>query len=110
MSIVLTEKAASEFKRICAEQEDKSEFYLRLKISGGGCSGFANKLDIDPEMNPEKDELFEQHGVKVVVDKRSLLYATGSTIDFHEGINARGFKVTNPGAKSVCGCGSSFSM
>jgi iron-sulfur cluster insertion protein len=114
-TITLTERAAEEVKRIVAEgkADDPNApetMYLRLRIVGGGCSGFQNKLDLEPTINEKLDEVIEAHGVKLVVDKRSLLYAEGSTIDFHEDLNKRGFSVVNPQATGRCGCGSSFSM
>ena len=87
-----------------------SKIHLRMRVVGGGCSGFQHKLDLDPQVNPKLDEVFQFHGVDVVVDKRSLLYLGGVTVDFHNDLNRRGFSVTNPQAKSTCGCGSSFSM
>ena len=86
------------------------KMYLRMRVVGGGCSGFQHKLDLDTIVNPKLDEVFEAHGVEVVVDKRSLLYLNGVTVDYHNDLNRRGFSMTNPQAKSTCGCGSSFSM
>ena len=114
MSITVTEKAASEVKRIIQEQQESGslpqKIYLRLRVVGGGCSGFQHKLDLDPVINDKLDEVFEMHGVPVVVDKRSLMYLGDATVDFHDEINRRGFSITNHNAKSTCGCGSSFSM
>jgi iron-sulfur cluster insertion protein len=114
MAITVTEKAANEVKRIITEQQQggatPERLYLRMRVVGGGCSGFTNKLDLDPVMNDKLDEVFEFHGVPVVVDKRSLMYLTDVTVDFHDDLNRRGFSITNPSAKSTCGCGSSFSM
>ena len=67
-------------------------------------------LDLDPEVNEKLDTVFEMHGVPVVIDKRSLMYVTGAVVDHHDELNRRGFSITNPSAKSTCGCGSSFSM
>ena len=108
--IVLTEKAAAEVKRIVAEQDQKEKLYLRVRVVGGGCSGFQHKLDLDPAVNEKLDEVFELSGVAVVIDKRSALYLSGVTVDFHDDLNKRGFSVSNPNAKTTCGCGSSFSM
>lgn len=111
--IILTEKAAQEVKRIAADQAEAGtaeKLYLRVRVVGGGCSGFQHKLDLDPQVNPKLDEVFQLHDVDVVVDKRSLLYLDGVTIDFHNDLNKRGFSISNPSAKSTCGCGSSFSM
>ena len=114
MAITLTEKAAAEVKRIVSEQTQNGnvaeKVYLRMRVVGGGCSGFEHKLDLDPQMNAKLDEVFEFHGVPVVVDKRSLMYLADVTVDYHDDLNKRGFSITNPSAKSTCGCGSSFSM
>jgi iron-sulfur cluster assembly protein len=114
MAITLTEKAANEVKRIVAEQSQNGnvpeKIYLRMRVVGGGCSGFQHKLDLDPQVNEKLDEIFEMHGVPVVVDKRSLMYLSDVTVDYHDDLNKRGFSIDNPSAKSTCGCGSSFSM
>jgi len=114
MAITVTEKAASEVKRIIGEQQQSGEMpekiFLRLRVVGGGCSGFQHKLDLDPQINDKLDEVFEFHGVPVVVDKRSHMYLENAVVDFHDDLNRRGFSITNPSAKSTCGCGSSFSM
>jgi iron-sulfur cluster assembly protein len=114
MPITLTEKAAGEVTRIVKEQQETGaapeKVYLRLRVVGGGCSGYQHKLDLDPVINEKLDEIFEMHGVPVVVDKRSLMYLDNATVDFHDELNRRGFSVSNPAAKSTCGCGSSFSM
>jgi len=114
--ITVTEKAAAEVRRHIAsmieskEIESDGKLYLRVRVQGGGCSGFQNKLDLDPKYDEKTDHKFEFHGVEVVVDKRSLLYLAGAVVDFHDDLNKRGFTITNPNAKSTCGCGSSYSM
>jgi len=108
--IVVTEKAAAEVKRIVADQDSKEKLYLRVRVVGGGCSGFQHKLDLDPAVNEKLDEVYHLSGVDIVVDKRSALYLSGVTVDFHDDLNKRGFSVSNPQAKTTCGCGSSFSM
>jgi len=114
MPITLTEKAAGEVKRIISEQQQAGgapeRIYLRMRVVGGGCSGFQHKLDLDPQVNEKLDEVSEQFGVPVVIDKRSLMYLSDVTVDFHDDLNRRGFSINNPSAKSTCGCGSSFSM
>jgi len=115
MSIVVTEKAAGEVKRIIKQQQEAGSFpekvYLRVRVVGGGCSGFQNKLDLDPKVDERFDEVFEFHGVPVVVDRRSLMYLEGATVDYHsEELGRQGFSVTNPQAKGTCGCGSSYTM
>ena len=84
--------------------------HLRMRVVGGGCSGFQHKLDLDPEVNPKLDDVFEFHGIPVVVDRRSLMYLDGVTVDYHDELNRPGFSISNPNAKGTCGCGSSFSM
>lgn len=111
--ITVTEKAAAAVKRIIAEQQKQGapeKIYLRMRVVGGGCSGFQHKLDLDPDYNVQRDTLFECHGVPVIVDKRSLMYLEGAVVDYHDELNRTGFSIHNPQAKSTCGCGSSFSM
>jgi iron-sulfur cluster assembly protein len=111
--ITVTPKAADEVRRIISEQQaagTSEKMYLRMRVVGGGCSGFQHKLDLDTQVNPKLDEVFHVYDVDVVVDKRSLLYLNGVTVDYHNDLNRRGFSVSNPQAKSTCGCGSSFSM
>ncbi len=114
MSITLTEKAAGEVKRIISEQQQAGgapeKIYLRMRVVGGGCSGFSHKLDLDPQVNEKLDDVTEIHGVPVAIDKRSLMYLDGVQVDFHDEISRRGFSISNPNAKTTCGCGSSFSM
>ena len=110
--ITVTERAAKEVRHIVAENppDEGQTVHLRLKVVGGGCSGYQHKLELDAEIDDKRDEVFEISGIKVVVDKRSLMYVEGATIDFHDDLNKRGFSVSNPNSKSTCGCGSSFSM
>jgi iron-sulfur cluster assembly protein len=114
VSITITEKAVSEVKRIITEQQTngnaQEKIYLRMRVVGGGCSGFQHKLDLDPVVNDKIDQIFEYSGLPVVIDKKSVLYLDGVTVDFHDDLNRRGFSISNPNAKSTCGCGSSFSM
>jgi iron-sulfur cluster assembly protein len=112
----VTEKAASEVKRHIADMQASGQIepggtlYLRVRVQGGGCSGFQNKLDLDAKYDEKTDHKFDFHGIEVVVDKRSMLYLDGAVVDFHDDLNKRGFTITNPNAKSTCGCGSSYSM
>ena len=114
MSIVLTEKAAEAVKgeigRALEADKTHDKIYLRVRVVGGGCSGFQNKLDLDPQMNPKLDDVFELNGVPVVVDRRSQMYLDGAVVDFHDEFNRKGFSISNPQAKSTCGCGSSFTV
>ncbi len=115
-TITVTEKAAEEVKRVIADMEASGQIepgtklYLRVRVQGGGCSGFQNKLDLDTKYDEKLDYKFEFYGVDVVVDKRSMLYLSGAVVDYHVDLNKKGFTITNPNAKSTCGCGSSYSM
>jgi len=107
--VTLTEKAAKEIGNIIAQQElDKDTVRLRLGVKGGGCSGFSYVLDLT-ETQKDSDEMFEQHGIKIVCDPKSLLYLNGTTVDFKDELMGRGFVFSNPNASATCGCGSSFS-
>ncbi len=109
MGIALTEPAAREIKAIIEQQQlDAEKIRLRVGVKGGGCSGFSYLLDLT-ETQRDSDELFDEHGVKIVCDPKSYLYLNGTTIDFREEIMGRGFVFNNPNATTTCGCGSSFS-
>jgi iron-sulfur cluster assembly protein len=110
MSITLTELAANKIKEIIKEQSlPEAETKLRVAVKGGGCSGFSYMLDLTEEAKGENDEEIEAHGIKVLVDMKSLLYLNGTEIDFRDEVMASGFVFKNPNATSSCGCGSSFS-
>lgn len=108
--ILLSETAAKEIRNIIRDQElDTDKVRLRVGVKGGGCSGFSYVLDLT-ETQKETDELFEQHGIRIICDPKSLLYLNGTTIDFKDEIMGRGFVFQNPNASTSCGCGSSFSV
>lgn len=117
MAVILTEKAAKEVKHIQEQQngtastngESPKELFLRIGVKGGGCSGFSYSLDLT-ETKSENDECWEQHGIQVICDGKSLLYLEGTTVDFKDEVMGRGFVFSNPNATSSCGCGSSFSV
>ncbi|MGH7128986.1 MAG: HesB/IscA family protein [Planctomycetaceae bacterium] len=109
MAVTVTEKAASEIKRVMTDQKLKDGTVLRIGVAGGGCSGFQYALGFDDNTDTAKDHLSEQHGITVAVDKKSALFLDGTRIDFFEGLEKRGFTFDNPNAVKSCGCGSSFS-
>ena len=107
--IKLSASAAREIGNIVKQQElDASKIALRVGVKGGGCSGFSYLLDLT-ETITDPAATFEVHGVRVVIDPKSLLYLSGTEIDFKDEIMGRGFVFKNPNATSSCGCGSSFS-
>ena len=109
MAVTITERAAEEIKRVVSEKQMPEDTVLRIGVAGGGCSGFSYSLDLT-ETKTDADEAWEQHGVEVVCDSKSLLYLDGVSVDFKDEMMGRGFVFTNPNATSSCGCGSSFSV
>lgn len=109
MAVTLTEKAAGEIRRVISEQQLPDSTILRVGVSAGGCSGFQYALGFDSNTDDAKDQVEEHHGLKVAVDKKSALYLDGTTIDFYDGLERRGFTFNNPNVVKSCGCGSSFS-
>ena len=109
MGVMLTERAAGEVKKVFEDQKfDPESFFLRVGITAGGCSGFNYSLQFDKEFDEAKDARSQQHGVTVVVDKKSNLYLDGTAVDFYDGLEKRGFTFENPNATKSCGCGHSF--
>ena len=91
------------------EKEDKKTPFVRVGVESGGCSGLSYKLEFDNTKN-EEDELIENNGVKLLVNKKSFLYLIGTTLEFSDGLNGKGFVFNNPNASRTCGCGESFSL
>ncbi len=105
--ITISDKGAEKVHEFLASQEaDVSMAGLRVGVRGGGCSGFQYQLAFDEQR--EQDVVFESHGLKLLVDRESLSYVSGSTIDYEESLQGAGFKVNNPNVVAACGCGSSF--
>lgn len=107
--IRLTDKAVSEVKRIMQENNIPADYCLRIGVKGGGCSGLSYTLGFDNEIR-EGDKLTDINGVKLMVDWKSILYLSGTVVDYTDGLNGRGFVFNNPTAKKTCGCGSSFGV
>jgi iron-sulfur cluster assembly protein len=107
--ITLTDRAVQEVRQIIQEKKLPEGSLLRLGVAGGGCSGFEYMLDFCDRAN-EGDEITESRGIRIVVDRKSLLYLQGLEIDFNDSLLNRGFKFRNPNAKGTCGCGTSFSV
>ena len=105
--ITLTATATQEVKRLM-EQEHKPNLGLRLGVKGGGCSGLSYVLALEEAVPKPYDTVFEQEGIKVLVDAKSQLYLDGTTVDYKNGLMGGGFEFLNPNAKKSCGCGTSF--
>jgi iron-sulfur cluster assembly protein len=106
--ITLTPSATQEVKRLI-EKEQKPNLGLRVGVKGGGCSGLSYVLALDEATPKQYDSVFEQDGIKVLVDAKSHLYLDGMTIDYKTYLMGGGFEFQNPNAKKSCGCGTSFS-
>ena len=109
--VTLSERAATEVRRIVANKQIPAQFGLRVGVKGGGCSGMSYVLGFDKHR--EHDLTFELDAeggdpITVFMDKRHGLYLMGTTVDYHDGLDARGFVFDNPQATQTCGCGSSF--
>ena len=105
--LALTEKAADKVREIRQTEAIEEALALRVRVVGGGCSGFSYDLFFDAPQ--ETDRKFDSNGVALVVDQMSLMYLAGTEVDYVEGLQGAGFKFMNPNVKSTCGCGSSFS-
>jgi iron-sulfur cluster assembly protein len=104
--ITLSERAVSELRELI-EQEAK-DAALRVWVAGGGCSGLSYGMALDDGPQEEGDSVFEQDGIRMVIDPLSLGYMDGSIVDYVDEALGGGFKIENPNAVSSCGCGSSF--
>lgn len=103
----ITATAMSQLRRIMKEQDIPADYGLRVGVKGGGCSGFSYILGFDQKK--ERDGEYLMEGIPVFIDQTQSMYLVGMEIDWHEGLNNRGFIFNNPNADSTCGCGSSFS-
>lgn len=106
--IQVTDRAKDKIVNLQAEA-GSSDAKVRVAVKGGGCSGLMYDLNFDTEIRPS-DEVFEDKGVKILVDKKSLLYLLGTILDFTDGLNGKGFQFVNPNASRTCGCGESFAV
>ncbi|MGE6219555.1 HesB/IscA family protein [Nubsella zeaxanthinifaciens] len=107
--ITITDKAKSKIDDLMHDSQLGADYFLRVSVKGGGCSGLSYNLDFD---NEEKvgDQFFEDKGVKIALDMKSFLYLAGTELDFSDGLNGKGFNFINPNASRTCGCGESFSV
>ncbi len=108
MLLSITEKAADKVKQL-ATKAGKKEALLRIQVQGGGCSGLTYQFGFADSVNPT-DKTFEEFGIKVVVDPKTLLYVAGSKVDYAQGLMKSGFKMINPNATVSCSCGESFGV
>jgi len=109
MNIGISDIAKDKIIEFRQKEGHNNDHNIRVAVKGGGCSGLMYNLEFDSEVKPS-DEVFEDKGVKILVDKRSLLYLLGTTLDFSDGLNGKGFHFVNPNATRTCGCGESFAV
>ena len=107
--ITVTDSAKDKIVALKAAEGKNDDHNIRVAVQGGGCSGLMYDLEFDAEIK-EKDEVFEDKGIKILVDRKSLLYLLGTTLDFSDGLNGKGFQFVNPNASRTCGCGESFAV
>ena len=107
MIVSVTERAAARIKELIA-LEGRTDQALRVKVVGGGCSGLQYKVDFD--VAKPSDKVFEKDGAKVLVDMKSLLYLSGTELDYKDELMQSGFVFQNPNVKKACGCGASFTV
>jgi len=103
--ITISDQAA---RKIIESTTDGEADGLRIKVTGGGCSGLQYKLDLDSQR--KGDKVFEHEGARLYIDRKSYLYLNGTTIDYNDGLQDVGFKLDNPNVKRSCGCGLSFAV
>jgi iron-sulfur cluster assembly protein len=104
--ICISDRAVEKVAKLLLQGGLEENYFLRIGIVGGGCSGLSYKLDLDNELQPE-DRVFEHGSIRIATDKNSYLYLCGATLDYCPG---KGFYFINPNAGPACGCGESFSV
>ena len=110
-SIYVSDKAKAKVLQLMqdADNVNNPDYFLRVGVVGGGCSGLSYKLDFDNEVKP-MDQVFEHNGIKIVTDLKSFLYLVNTELEFSDGLNGKGFYFNNPNASRSCGCGESFAV
>ena len=107
--LFVAESAKSKIDEIRLSEGLDEDYFVRVSVTSGGCSGLSYSMDFDNE-SQANDQVFEDNGVKVVTDLKSFLYLCNSTLEFSGGLNGKGFFFTNPNAARTCGCGESFAV
>jgi iron-sulfur cluster assembly protein len=106
--VILTERAVTEVNRLMNEESFDNTQFLRVGVKGGGCSGMTYILGFDNKL--ENDDEFEIGGINCIMNRAHGIYLMGMQIDWHDGLNSRGFTFSNPNASKTCGCGTSFAV
>jgi iron-sulfur cluster assembly protein len=107
--ITVSENAKQHALNLIKNENRPADTFIRVGVDGGGCSGLSYKLEFDNQIK-EGDQVFEDKGIKIAVDKKSFLYLIGTELDYAGGLNGKGFVFNNPNASRTCGCGESFGV
>ena len=107
--ITITDKAKEKIGHLMQDGAMGEDYFLRVSVKAGGCSGLSYNLDFDNDVKTG-DQFFEDKGIKIVLEKKSFLYLAGTELDFTDGISGKGFNFINPNASRTCSCGESFSV
>jgi iron-sulfur cluster assembly protein len=107
--ITVSESAKQHALDLIKNENRPADTFIRVGVDGGGCSGLSYKLEFDNQIK-EGDQVFEDKGIKIAVDKKSFLYLIGTELDYAGGLNGKGFVFNNPNASRTCGCGESFGV
>jgi len=107
--VFVADSAKEKIHDIITKGNIGEDYFVRVSVTSGGCSGLSYTMDFDNESQPN-DQIFEDNGVKVVTDLKSFLYLCNTTLEFAGGLDGKGFSFNNPNASRTCGCGESFSV
>ena len=107
--LFVDDSAKTQVNRIKETQGLGEDYFIRVSVTSGGCSGLSYQLDFDNELK-ENDQVFDNNGVRIVTDLKSFLYLCNTTLEFSGGLNGKGFVFNNPNASRSCGCGESFAV
>ena len=107
--LFVAESAKTKISELRNSENLTDDFFVRVSVTSGGCSGLTYNMDFDNE-SQENDQIFEDNGVKIVTDLKSFLYLCNTTLEFSGGLNGKGFFFNNPNASRTCGCGESFAV
>lgn len=107
--VFVADSAKTKIKEIMQKNGLDKDYFIRVSVTSGGCSGLTYSMDFDNESQPN-DQVFEDNGMKIVTDLKSFLYLFNSTLEFSGGLNGKGFSFNNPNASRTCGCGESFAV
>lgn len=107
--LFVSDKAKEKIESILHDKNLGNDYFVRVSVKGGGCSGLSYDMDFDNNLG-EEDQVFEDKGIKLVTDLRSFLYVCNTTLDFSDGLKGKGFHFINPNASRTCACGESFSV